>query len=572
MPLRRFDDRDFDSFVRTKFEAAPPANFDTKAWGKLNAKRGGYKVKLWVTGAVALVLLIVSLIWFRPFGITQGEHAQYTAETGVPGDKDPDLNSSESGSLVSDDRGDQKLDQEVSNDIKQTKNQTNLAEEDTDVSHQGSEAAAAQLKSNVISEEQKAKENENSKVIAKTSAKLKVKDDIPANIVYDDNRSNLVVEKKDSNNGSDVPKGINEIEEKVDALSIEEEDKRRSKKVDDSKAVTASSPKLKVNITANIVHDDNSGGLTIEKNNSNSISNSRKGTNDAEDMVGVGELSGGSKPNLTGESSDNNQVLIDKSSLTDGSADREVYLLTPIEINAKEKLFLFELSEVVIEFDSSTMKNPNAVYLDKTVVKEETKISDRFIIGLLVNTDLSTVKFSDFTSPGIGLGVRLTYRLSNRIAINAGITKTQRVYNVSDPADYLLPQWILARQGWPEGVEAKCNITEIPIGFRYDLFGGKNWNFYGQVSSSTFLMDREIYDFRLSDSQNQPGAISSWEVEDVNKHVFGVVGATLGYEKYFTRRFGLGIEVYWQTTINGIGIYSVDLNSLGNQVLLNYRF
>ncbi|MEL6561532.1 MAG: hypothetical protein AAFQ94_25305 [Bacteroidota bacterium] len=199
-------------------------------------------------------------------------------------------------------------------------------------------------------------------------------------------------------------------------------------------------------------------------------------------------------------------------------------------------------------------------------------LKNRFILSLLLNADLSTVKFDDFTNPGFGLGFRISYRITDRIMVNGGITKTTKIYDVNDREDYSLSPWILANQGWPESISAKCNITEIPIGIRYDLVRQQNWNLYGQLSSSTFLMDREIYDFQLTEAQQQAGSRDRWEVENRSKHAFNIVGATVGYERYLTRRLGVGLEVYWQTTLNGIGIYTVNLNSVGNQIMLNYRF
>ncbi|MGB3465165.1 MAG: hypothetical protein WBA74_07845, partial [Cyclobacteriaceae bacterium] len=66
--------------------------------------------------------------------------------------------------------------------------------------------------------------------------------------------------------------------------------------------------------------------------------------------------------------------------------------------------------------------------------------------------------------------------------------------------------------------------------------------------------------------------IKTWEVENINKHAFNIVGATLGIQKNISKHLGVGVEFYWQTTINGIGIYSVDLNSLGNQLMISYKF
>ncbi len=224
-----------------------------------------------------------------------------------------------------------------------------------------------------------------------------------------------------------------------------------------------------------------------------------------------------------------------------------------------------EIFPEIVDIPVSTSEEKEVFIKEKSIVK------NRFVLSALVNTDLSTVRFDDFSNPGVGLGFKLSYKLTNRISLGAGITKTKRIYNVNSQQDYSLPQWLLDRQGIPDGVAAKCNITEIPISLRYDLIRSANSNLYGQISSSTFLMDREFYDFDFSASQGSPNLIQEWTVENQNRHFFGVVGVTFGYEKYFTKHLGIGLEFYWQTTIQGIGIYQINLNSVGNQILINYR-
>lgn len=500
MPLRRFDDQDFDNFVRAKFEEAHPASYDIKAWNKLNAKRGG-KVKFWIAGLSIVLIMLMGFLWWNPFGMA------------------PNLIFNES--LLT-----------INNEIVK-----NRIEPESQL-----DSSIEKIKTPVIKKE--------SVEISETLVNEQALDDVHNEKLKTIANSQKAVNSNQSSDKSVSKKSSDEKSNSSKKKVVEQANPKETLISQKSNQIKNSSVTFQKNTA---LKDDSDQGNFFIKDKSKSI---EPILNDDRD-----------KTEFSKAEADNKDFQIDDSQLL---FEKEFY--NKIEyLNPKDQTSIFVVPKIVY------LRNENANAEKQILNKEETitgkeKVRDKFILSFLLNTDFSTVKFNDFTSPGSGLGLRLSYSLSNRLTLNGGITRTSRIYDVNDRADYSLSQWILNNQGWPEGINAKCNITEIPIGIRYDLIKGNNWNFYGQLSSSTFLMDREIYDFQLTDSQATAGALSRWEVESQNKHVFNIIGATIGYEKYFTRRFGLGVEIYWQTTIDGIGIYSVDLNSLGNQFLLNYKF
>lgn len=519
MPLRKFDDKDFDSFVRAKFEAAPPATFDAKAWSKLNAKRGGFKAKLWVAGITIIILIITGLWWWFPIGSYMNGNTKVYKQELSQANKTKTENFSENNPLNS-----------------------------------SGNLNAPESKENQSNTEKITLDSENAPSLNSSS-------------------NGMESESDNSISGNDKNKNYQ--------LQTVESDIAKRTFTNSHATVTSDDGTKSSSDIQLFVESDNNKNSSTEKNNVAVVITQKpdldSSRNIAEQAIDPNSLTrkpikNGNNVAFSNSQNAKNQInFIDNSAGTDESSGTK-YILSYIFF--KDTAFVYPVSFEPIEQSGSPYNRSDD---QNTVIagNEDKKnlLKDRFILSLLLNTDLSTVKFDEFTNPGFGLGLKISFKVSDRFFVNGGVTKTSRIYDVNDREDYILPPWILDRQGWPEGIRAKCNITEIPIGLRYDLIKGEDWNFYGQLSSSTFLMDREIYDFRLTEAQQQQaGTLDRWEVENRNKHAFNIVGVTVGYEKYFSRRLGVGLEVYWQTTLNGIGIYTVNLNSLGNQIMLNYRF
>ena len=522
MPLRKFDDRDFDSFVRAKFEAAPPATFDAKAWSKLNAKRGGFASKLWISGIAVILLILAGLWWWYPFGNQSGADAvanqkelSFKSQSGTDNTSGSHLLDSSANTVATtSSQGQSKADESIQE--KTLSGSGNVAS-DNELNNKNNQEAL------LDSEEQE---------INKTRTLQTVESN--------------VAKKAFSSSGTSVATTQSTIES-VDAKAFNSSEKDQSPGGEEKENTFSDQPAD--------LKDDNKA--VRQAYNSNSLIQK--------------PIKGGDEVAFSKSEDKQDQFNYDGSSVMTDEMLRTKYILRHLFF--RDTIFVYPISYEPIDQSEFPYYRPDDLENENTKNKEKKSLlKNRFILSLLLNTDLSTVKFDDFTNPGFGLGFRISYRISDRLLVNGGITKTTKIYDVNDREDYTLSRWILANQGWPESISAKCDITEVPIGIRYDLAKGQNWNLYGQLGLSTFLMDREIYDFQLTEAQQQAGFRDRWEVENRSKHAFNIVGATVGYERYFTRRLGVGLEVYWQTTLNGIGIYTVNLNSVGNQVMLNYRF
>jgi len=450
MPLHRFDNQDFDKFVRDKFEGAPIPSFNPKAWDSFVVQRRGPILKYWVSRLAYLAIPIIIALFLTQFA-GHFDNGQNLIEFGDV----TNTNVNENSSISQLDNGPQQLGSNVS------------------------------IAPSIVESE----DEQNNKYSIVNNRKVQ-SSQIPSSVP-----------------DLDVQKPIIDNEE---STIFENTNSSANRSIVVNKVITDN-----VNSTTSISVDDN-----VKQN----------------------------KFDINYLSSKQNDAFLNNQDLNVKFVDiNPTHVLNTIESEGKD---------------------------EAVIVKEKNKINNRFVISALLNTDLSTVAFDDFTSPGTGLGVRLSYRLNNKFTIGAGFTRTKRIYNVSEGMEnYALPQWLIDRQGAPSSLAARCDITEIPISLRYDIISLPNSNLYTQLSASTFFMDREFYDFQFDGNDPGSNIAPNWVVDrsNINKHFFGVVGVTVGYEKYFTKRIGLGLEFYWQTTLQGIGIYQINLNSVGNQILLNYR-
>ena len=563
MPLRKFDDSDFDSLVRAKFDAAPHVPYDSKAWSKLQAKRGGAPWKIWIGGAAVLVLLMIAGWWiWQPFSPTSktekptaelqqsgtellanaGEDAGYTSISQGSEEQNGGF-SAESSSNVSVGRGSENTGgspDDIQNERDGDSSGMALAESENASDN------APQRKAQLFNSTNQAVGDNNGSLQANTISRE---------------------EERSADSNDDQDSWASEMSDgKASAVAKNKVTGQSAKRI---AGISTSGAATSREELRDISKSGDEGQASVQTTNQvvafqkNSEKKESSATTEKDKLITPAQESERQNGKVAVADDDDNTVVeVTEDKATTVPADESTDKVAPATDNG-----VLANEADALPRDSINLVSKPAD--SEPVLQSKGQVKGKFTLSLLVNTDLSTVKFQDFTTPGLGIGVRASYRLSNRFSVSAGFTKTNRIYDVTDREDYTLPAWILANQGWPEGIAARCSITEIPVSLRYDVIQGRNWNLYGQVSASSFMMDREVYDFESS--QYGDDDITRWEVEGVNKHYFGVVGATVGYERYFARRWGLGLEFYWQTTLGGIGIYSVGLNSLGNHLILNYR-
>ncbi len=240
-------------------------------------------------------------------------------------------------------------------------------------------------------------------------------------------------------------------------------------------------------------------------------------------------------------------------------------------INASASDFVpFEIDKK--EWQDHTSLNtfrPTGVQWEEPV-KEEKKRTSRWSAGIVLNGDLTTVRLKNFTGPGSGIGVRGTFSVTDRISIVSGINRVKKIYNVTDEGDVTLPPGYWDNNDFPDEIAATCTVTEIPVNIRFDLIKLPKGRVYGLAGLNSFLMNRELYEWDYGSGIY--ASTASLDIRKENKHYFGVLNLSGGYQHQVNDHFSLGIESYYQSTLAGVGFYQISLKSIGNQVIFNYHF
>lgn len=174
----------------------------------------------------------------------------------------------------------------------------------------------------------------------------------------------------------------------------------------------------------------------------------------------------------------------------------------------------------------------------------------------ILNNGITTVH------AGIGVG----YRLNDRISLQTGFYAGKKKYKAGAGDYYVKPGSYLSTVDITQ-INADCDVFEMPLAVRYDLLRRKNYFLYGMVSSSSYIMKKEYYNYHYI--KNGTSTTAGWDYTG-NRHLFSVVGISLGYEQKISERFSLLAEPYIKGPLSGIGEGKVKLYSAG--LLLGAKF
>jgi hypothetical protein len=134
----------------------------------------------------------------------------------------------------------------------------------------------------------------------------------------------------------------------------------------------------------------------------------------------------------------------------------------------------------------------------------------RFSLTLAGTPDLSTVgSMSNFYDPGYKLGALIEYRVSHFLSLSAGVLQSFVRYTAQsgqyNPETY-----------WPGGVSpdeltAECLLFDIPITAKVNLLQGNRSRFFATAGLSSYIMQREEYEFRYSNPEPAAGQTGQLE-------------------------------------------------------------
>ncbi len=198
----------------------------------------------------------------------------------------------------------------------------------------------------------------------------------------------------------------------------------------------------------------------------------------------------------------------------------------------------------------------------------------RFRFGLTLGKEWSGVGMSSNMSGGFRIGGDIAYRLNNRLQFSTGVIFSRKVYTTEGENYTPLPQFIWAEGAVPETVNGTTNVFEIPLELNYFFKGSSNNSFYVSGGLTTYIMDKEWYDFNYENVQhiNDPNIpkFSNNIDSDKSIHYFGIGTFSVGYQKQLNKKTALQVAPYIEVPLTGIGLGQVDLISTGVQLRISF--
>jgi hypothetical protein len=178
------------------------------------------------------------------------------------------------------------------------------------------------------------------------------------------------------------------------------------------------------------------------------------------------------------------------------------------------------------------------------------------------------VRFTHTQQPGTNLGLTVAYNISNRFAIQTGVLYTAKNYK-SYGKDYHPPKGYWTDYVKLETVTAECNMWDIPLNLRYNLAPRKASNLFASAGLSSYLMQKEEYDYFYYYNGNAVNRHRSYDSD--SKHWFSVLNLSVAYERQVSKSFSLQAEPFFKQPLRGVGFGSVKLNTTGIYFTLKYR-
>ena len=232
-------------------------------------------------------------------------------------------------------------------------------------------------------------------------------------------------------------------------------------------------------------------------------------------------------------------------------------------LNASDNKSLAPDEELIIV--SALFKN------DTIKSKPEIKNSPKnrklsFSVTALAGPDFSSVESIAGKKGNLNIGLLLNTTISKKITLSSGVKYGLKSYAAS-AYDYKLKN--PSRADKISGIDASCNILEIPLQISYLLF--QNNKNKVQVSSglSSYLMLKEEYNFKYTPQSGYKDYLLV--KNNANQHYLSVLNLAASYHiKPKSSNIQWAIEPYVKLPLGGVGEGNVRLKSSGISLNMTY--
>jgi len=209
----------------------------------------------------------------------------------------------------------------------------------------------------------------------------------------------------------------------------------------------------------------------------------------------------------------------------------------------------------LIEPQLKVESDPVADYSTQRIVDVLAEKRRPWALSVMVAPDRSTAKSSVSSGLSSNIGLLATYSLGKRLSLTSGLIYAKKLYNYTG-----MTASSYGNSSWE--VDADCKVLDVPLNLNYKLFQRRRFSLNVQSGLSSYFMLNERYKY-ISGQAGEAQKISVLEVENENRHLFGVANFSVSFEQKISRQFSIGIQPFYKLPLTGIGLHDSSLQSKG---------
>lgn len=199
--------------------------------------------------------------------------------------------------------------------------------------------------------------------------------------------------------------------------------------------------------------------------------------------------------------------------------------------------------------------------------KKKNRQPSKFYFSIAGGIEGNGVDFPGTHKFSARAGFLAGYQLTNKLSIQTGFFAGSKKY-VAGKNDYKAKEGSYWSTVDITRVDANCRVFEIPLVLRYDFTPSRKWNLFAGAGLSSYIMDKEDYDYDYIRYSMPYHAKASYTG---NRHFFSVLRISGGMERKLSEQFSLGINPGIAVPLAGVGDGQIKLFSTEVLLSLKYR-
>ncbi len=248
--------------------------------------------------------------------------------------------------------------------------------------------------------------------------------------------------------------------------------------------------------------------------------------------------------------------------VTQKEQSKQISMLKHKEVKALAVNLKFELPKTAI---------PQEEFAKPVVALQKQKFS-RFGVRLAFAPDANAVEnFSSFAI-GKSAGILLEYKISKRFIIQAGAIYAAKTYDTSIDNYHAWAKNWSTRPIKPNNVEGTCNMIDLPLNVRFNVFQKPNQTWFVSSGVSSYLMLKETYEYYYDTPTIPTGLPTYLTWKRDNDYYFSTLNISFGFEKRIGKGLSIQAEPYLKTPLTEVGRGKVNLYSSGLLFSIKHDF